>query len=101
MEWGGSEGEETDFASLQSPVGKLVDLRTLVTAWSSTCSSLEDFMCPIEAHESWLRDKRVKLSGEGAMFRLEGGRNNTGAEFNKDLQRLLKSVVDYSVSPVT
>jgi hypothetical protein len=36
---GASEGEETDFASLQSLVGKLVDLRTLVTAWSSTCSS--------------------------------------------------------------
>jgi hypothetical protein len=61
----------------------------------------EDFMCSIKAHKSWLGDKRVKLSGEGAMFRLEGGRNYTGAEFNKDLRGLLKGVVDYSVSPVT
>jgi hypothetical protein len=60
-----------------------------------------DFMCPIKAHKSWLRDKGVKLSGEGAMFRLEGGRNYTGAEFNKDLKVMLRGVVDYSVSPVT
>jgi hypothetical protein len=60
-----------------------------------------DFMCPIKAHKSWMRDKRVGLSGQGALFRLEGGKNYTGAIFNKDLKSVLKGVVDYEVEPIT
>ena len=52
-------------------------------------------MCPIKAIQNWLQASTLKKSSDLSMFKTDNEECYTGADFNKDLIKLISGFLEF------
>ena len=59
------------------------------------------WLCPVRAWNDWKTDNCIKPNNTLSAIRTSDGVAYTGAQFNKDLKKILKNSIDYTKGSIT